>query len=62
MAEFSKNPEMFQHLEGNIGLYMGINSMLKRLKYQNLFYSDLIHPSKYKSVYFQNIIIITQIV
>jgi len=45
MAEFSKNPEMFQHLEGNIGLYMGINSMLKRLKYQNLFYSDLIHPT-----------------
>ena len=46
MTEFSKNPEMFQHLEGNIGLYMGINSVLKRLKYQNLFYSDLIHPSK----------------
>lgn len=53
MTEFSKNPEMFQHLEGNIGLYMGINSVLKSLKYQNLFYSDLIHPSKLEVIYFE---------
>ena len=48
MSEFSKNPEMFQHLEANLSLYTGVNNVLKQLQYQNLRYADLIHPSKFK--------------
>ena len=47
MSEFSKNPEMFQHLEANLSLYTGVNNVLKQLQYQNLRYADLIHPSKF---------------
>jgi len=45
MSEFSKNPEMFQHLEANLSLYTGVNNVLKQLQYQNLRYADLIHPT-----------------
>jgi hypothetical protein len=46
LGEFSKNPEMLMHLEGNIALYREINHILKRLGYNNFKYIDVLKPSR----------------
>jgi hypothetical protein len=47
LSEFSRNPEMFIHLEGPLALYREINCILKRLGYSNFKYIDILKPSKF---------------
>lgn len=45
MNQFSRNPEMFQHLEGNMSLFREINNILKHLGYTKFKYGDMIKPT-----------------
>lgn len=47
MNQFSRNPEMFQHLEGNMSLFREINNILKHLGYTKFKYGDMIKPSEF---------------
>lgn len=44
LQEFSRNPEMFGHMESNVALFREVNKLLKRLCYYNFRYVDLIRP------------------
>ena len=46
LQEFSRNPEMFGHMETNIALFREVNKLLKSLCYHNFRYADLVRPCK----------------
>lgn len=50
MHDFSRNPEMYAHMEGTLSLYRDINKLLKSIHYHNLRYADLIRPGKIKKL------------
>ena len=53
MHEFSRNPEMYAHMQSNIHLFRDINNILRGIGYENFRYLDLLRPSKATNVSFE---------
>ena len=49
MHLYTRNPEMYSHLEGNISLLKEINQVLHTLNANPMKYGDLIRPSQFNS-------------
>lgn len=46
MHHFTRNPEMYTHMEPTMSLYREINKLLKSMNFHGLRYTDLLRPSK----------------